>query len=280
MNDYFGALIRSSSLAVGAAGSPPDRGVRLQPDGDAPAISSDIVEIHEERTAPGVEPHPRALATEPLAAASIERVVPPARPRDVVTSVGNPSVIVPEAQAPRAVDARPRHEPAGEEPIPEPRRRDPDPVRLAMQWVATDPASRIIGAPPSIEHPAPRSESLRPQESVLFTEPPQVLTERVTVEASRRDRAKEPVRERVMPPAVLTHPTARVVSEQIERAAAAATVQLPHEEVVEISIGAINLHVEAPAPQTVVQAAPPAHSQPARDRAARSGLSRRYLRSF
>jgi hypothetical protein len=83
-----------------------------------------------------------------------------------------------------------------------------------------------------------------------------------------------------MPPAVLAHPPARVVSEQIERAAAAATVQLPHEEVVEISIGAINLHVEAPAPQTVVQAAPPAHSQPARDRAARSGLSRRYLRSF
>jgi len=46
-------------------------------------------------------------------------------------------------------------------------------------------------------------------------------------------------------------------------------------------IGAINLHVEAPAPQTIVQAASPAHPQRAPEtHVARSGLSRRYLRSF
>jgi hypothetical protein len=50
------------------------------------------------------------------------------------------------------------------------------------------------------------------------------------------------------------------------------------EETLEISIGTINLHVEAPAPRTVVQ---PASSQAAsRPRTERSGLHRRYLRSF
>jgi len=62
VSDYFGALIRSSSLAVGAVGSPPDRSARLQPDvrgiSDASAVSSDIIEIHEERIAPIVEQDP------------------------------------------------------------------------------------------------------------------------------------------------------------------------------------------------------------------------------
>ena len=83
-----------------------------------------------------------------------------------------------------------------------------------------------------------------------------------------------------MVPPVLAHPPARAVSGHVERVGAPSTVELPHEEVVEISIGAINLHVDAPAPQTIVQAAPPAHPQLARERAARSSLSRRYLRSF
>jgi hypothetical protein len=105
-----------------------------------------------------------------------------------------------------------------------------------------------------------------------------VVTERVTMETPRRDRANEPVRERATATTV-AHPPARAISEHVERAAVS-RIALPHEEVVEISIGSINVHVEAPAPQTIVQAAPPAHPQPARERAARSGLSRRYLRSF
>jgi hypothetical protein len=159
-------------------------------------------------------------------------------------------------------------------------RREPDPVRLAMQWVATDPASRLIGAQRSIEDAAARTRLALPQGSVVFTEAPQVVTERVTIETSRGDRANEPVREPEMVTTVLAHPPARAISAHVERVVAPAPVELPHEEVVEISIGAINLHVEGPAPQTIVQAAPPAHPQPARERATRSSLSRRYLRSF
>jgi hypothetical protein len=50
------------------------------------------------------------------------------------------------------------------------------------------------------------------------------------------------------------------------------------EETLEISIGTINLHVEAPAPRTVVQPAPAQAAS--RPRTERSGLHRRYLRSF
>jgi hypothetical protein len=62
---------------------------------------------------------------------------------------------------------RPRHEPASEKPILEPQRRDPDPVRLAMQWVASDPASRIIGTQPSTEdmgrsHTSPHADESHP----------------------------------------------------------------------------------------------------------------------
>jgi hypothetical protein len=284
VSDYFGALIRSSSLAVGTAGSPPDRSVRLQPDAssgtDAPPVSSDIIELHEERTAPAVDPHPRAQAPEPMAAASTGRVAAHAHPADVATPSVNTAAAVTSDSPPPVAIARPRHEPANEESIRESARRDPDPVRLAMQWVAADPASRIIGAQPSLENATPETESLRRHESVVFTEPPQVMTERVTVEAPPRGRANESVREGAIATTVLTPAPTRAISEHVERATAASPIALPHEEVVEISIGAITLHVEAPAPQTVVQAAPPVPSHPARERAARSGLSRRYLRSF
>jgi hypothetical protein len=272
VSDYFGALIRSSSLAVGASGSPPDRGVRLQPNarnvGDAPAVSSDIIEIHEERTAPIVGQDPRRFATGPPTAPSTDRDATPARQPDGAPLAVNRSAAMSTASA-------------SEESIPGPVRRDPDPVRLAMQWVAADPASRIIGAQPSIGDAAPRGESPRPREPVVFSEPPQVITERVTSEALRRDRANEPLREHPTTTTVLTNPPARAVSEHVERAAPASRIELPHEEVVEISIGAINLHVEAPAPQTIVQTASPAHPQRAPEtHVARSGLSRRYLRSF
>jgi len=272
VSDYFGALIRSSSLAVGAVGSPPDRSARLQPDvrgiSDASAVSSDIIEIHEERIAPIVEQDPRRFATGPLTAPSTDRVATPARPPDVAPSAVKPSAAMSPASA-------------SEESTPGPVRRDPDPVRLAMRWVAADPASRIIGAQPSSEDAAPGHESPRTREPVVFIEPPQVIMERVTAEPPRRDRATEPPREHPMTTTVLTHPPARAVSEHVERAAAASTIELPREEVVEISIGAINLHVEAPAPQTIVQAASPAHPQRAPEaHVARSGLSRRYLRSF
>jgi hypothetical protein len=106
-----------------------------------------------------------------------------------------------------------------------------------------------------------------------------VITERVTVETPRRDRANDPLRERPTTMSMVAQPPTWAVSEHADRAAAASTVELPHEEVVEISIGSINLHVEAPAPHTIVQ--PASRPQPAPEpRAARSGLARRYLRSF
>ena len=272
MSDYFGALIRSSSLAVGAPGSAPDRRVRLEPDarsvGDVSARSSDIIEIHEERIAPVVEQDPRRVATGPLTLPSADVVATPARQPDFALPAIDPSAAPSPASAIEASTSGPV-------------RRDPDPVRLAMQWVAADPASRIIGAQPSIEDADTGRESRRPHEPVVFIDPPQVITDRITSEAARRDRGDEPLRERPMTTTVLTHPPARAVSEQIDRATAASTIALAHEEVVEISIGAINLHVEAPAPQTIVQPASPTHPQRAPEtHVARSGLSRRYLRSF
>jgi hypothetical protein len=54
----------------------------------------------------------------------------------------------------------------------------------------------------------------------------------------------------------------------------------PHEGIIEISVGAIHVHVEA-APKMVAQAAQTQRpQQPRQPRAARSGLARRYLRSL
>jgi hypothetical protein len=109
-------------------------------------------------------------------------------------------------------------------------------------------------------------------------EPPVVITEGIVADATRTDRSPVTVEEQL-------HVVAgsRPVAEQQIGApmlpAPRVLATEAHEEIVEVSIGAINLRVEAP--QTVVQAPAPVRSEPAPERRTpRSGLARRYLRSF
>jgi hypothetical protein len=269
MNGYFGALIRSSALRIGHA--TPAHGA------DTPAGP---VEISQERevsraSAPADAPaHPERSRTVSettivVREAALERSPAPA---DAPASrpVGAPPPR-PEASTP----ASPTRRPAPNDAMPAPAAATTvDPVRFAMQWVAADPGARAADTPaatpplaaaPRVAHDpvAPiiieKHLAVREPVSVKLSEAEESTGDPITPSprVARQGRASQGHRTRDIRPAD------------------------PVEEVVEISIGAINLHVEAPAPSTIVQPPPAPRAQPAApQRAARSGLSRRYLRSF
>jgi hypothetical protein len=285
MSTYFGALIRSSGMRIGSADT-----ARETPT----AVADGLVEIHEERYAAAAErpwsapareekriPADRAAETSaaggPATAASL-----PAGRRATASEAGS----LPASPAPASrVDASsrvPAPTPAGSAAPPVPASLDP--VRLALQWIAADPETRATAAVPSrsIAPPAP-AHTHTPADAAAA----RVAVREIGVSAVDEVRAVAPVRQ----------PSARTIAPPVESFAEAMPVTVHHtaypdarpdsrrddrgdaaEETLEISIGAINLHVEAPAPRTVVQPAPsPAAS---RQRTERSGLHRRYLRSF
>jgi hypothetical protein len=156
-----------------------------------------------------------------------------------------------------------------------------DPVRIAMQWVAADPEARasLNASSRSVNPAAPVS----PPPGSRREEP--LAVEEVEVQA-----LSLPAAERVRPHPAAEKPASRAIAAPVRPSSLEVSPMAPDrherhpdapvEEVVEISIGAINLHVEGPR-QTVVQSppAPGPRSAPAARRA-RSGLARRYLRSF
>src|SRR5690606_31666866 len=142
----------------------------------------------------------------------------------------------------------------------------------AMRWVAADPQAvtpRVQAQAGLPETPAtgrPPLDVQRP-ESPHQPDPMRLPEDQASKTAPRHDSLSLPVA--VPPPA-----TPRVEPDAAGR---------EPEEPLEISIGAIHLRVEAPAPQTVARPlAPPARAQqPAAPApSTRSGLSRRALRRF
>ncbi|WP_131679671.1 hypothetical protein [Metapseudomonas furukawaii] len=278
MSDYFAALMRSSGLFSHRAEQAPEAPPELEmdvpapraPDAPGPAIG-----IPRERV-PGREtpmptngqPHPApdpahhgqsrpAPSIDPGDLPQWQQAAPDApRPREQVPAPGAPSQ-----------DGPPRPPQADEL------------LRAAMHWVASDPQQAASAQRASLDratqpHPGtPDTATTR-----VAAVPPHTMA---TPGQSRRpapadgDRAQEvvttpepvPLAPRVAAPAIL-----RAEPDGPDGTA---------EEPLTISIGAIHLRVEAPAPQTVARPAaptPPAQRPAAPASPTRSGLSRRALR--
>ena len=248
MSDYFGALMRSSAMVVG--GQAPARAVpRTVPS----------LEVVGERVAPAVTAHAEiapavammpAAATaqsvhdnEPVAETSADAAV------HAVTVPASPGDS-PKASAQPVVAPDAKASPAHEL------------VRAAMRWVAADP-----------QH-APAVPERAGQEEPASSLPGATVVEVLAPPPVHVDLAELESRSLAIPADDYARPTTPVGSPVLDRPA--------HSERVEISIGAIHLRVDAPAPQTTARTPaappPPARSSQATAASSRSALARRSLR--
>jgi hypothetical protein len=281
MSGYFGALMRSTGMAIG------DR---------APAMTADVprgLELNVEHVpaaTPAATPAPSPrIAPAPLPVAPVASLLNPPAPathptRSMDARVDEvPAVPVAEPSRSRATAERDSDEPR--RPAPLVNQPKPDPgqalVKAAMRWVAAD------------------AQNVRtPAHVVTPPDPPLAIGDHVRAEATDRrpQRLELPTIEVAPPPTTTTSGPApskavevRVPAEVLpvpnRRTPPAPTLApqppLARDEVIEVSIGAINVRVDAPAAQTVARPAAPAPA-PVTRRAtspiARSALSRRSLR--
>jgi hypothetical protein len=247
MSDYFDALMVSSGLAAAPV-----------PKTAAPAAndaSDDIIEIDAAGEADAAStPMPQHRPSPP-----------PDLPQDA-GRVGKAKVSVSSAAAARSGEQAPP--PAGSAP---PRAPAPAPghdaVRAALDWIAADP-----------QH-ADEMHEPRTQSSAAVAATAAHAGQRSLAGFAVEDRATDPPQTTPRPD--LAHDEADshfapAISSPSDRRTGARPAD---DEIVEVTIGAIHVHVDAP-PQTIVP--PPTPPQPASppwdQPAARSGLSRRILR--
>jgi hypothetical protein len=252
MSDYFGALIRSSAMVLG--GQAPARAVPH-------AVPS--LEVVGERVAPALTTHAEiapAVAMTPAAAtaqsvpdkepvgetsadAVLHAVTVAASPAD--SAKASPGTWSQPAVAPDA-KASPAHEL----------------VRAAMRWVAADPQQ------------APTLAERARQEERASSLPGATVVEVLTLPPAHVDLTELESRSFAIPADACARAITPVGSTLLERPA--------HSERLEISIGAIHLRVDAPAPQTTARtpAVPPTptRSPQAATASSRSALARRALR--
>jgi hypothetical protein len=292
MSDYFDALIRSSGMALGP-GMPATMPGDGPPGGVAPELGLVEIEVQREMSQPMPPP---AIALAPPA---------PLRP----ASVPSPSGLArasqtrsPEATGapPTATEVAASVTPAA--PPPTPRRPDPGPLpapasevaatattgppdlrqammRAAMRWVAADPEFPASTAPEVTPPPRPSDQDpARRDDPSVRVAGSSAGDGRHAARPTTRP-APPPTRSIVTP---VSMPASRG-EEAVARTPARTsepTYLARHDEMVEVSIGAIHVRVDAPAPQTVTAPPPPAAGKrPVAERPpARSGLARRALR--
>jgi hypothetical protein len=275
MNGYFGALMRASGMPIA---------------GRTPAVApveSPVVEANVEVSQAPMPAHTVSAPPTPQQAV---------RPIHVSTAVAPPAPVVPPADdshAAAAAFAAVEHADShaaknAAEAVPASRTIEPAKpplgqalVRAAMQWVATDtPQARIV---PQVEPPSEQPLAARGNETRVVASMPAPRDRRAERQAQPQDdplaAAPAPdrsIRKAVAPQAVAIHSTHP----------APASPQMPvvpgdRDEVVEVSIGAIHVRVDAPVAQTIARpaAAPPAAARRTpTSPSQRSGLSRRALR--
>jgi hypothetical protein len=247
MIDYFGALIRSSSLAPGG-GSPVD--VTL------PTSITRPLESEIERSVPAMQAQPESALS------------PELREQPLTDELQAPTT------SSSVESSAPASQPLGQ-----------TVVRAALQWVAADPSQATplpldqTSREPSMvmdvasEPVTPASMLVADADANTGTNT-DTNTNTVAVLHSQADSlihaevAKEDPPRRVSQPATLVP-------------APITPAPMPRDEPIEISIGAIHLRVEAPTAQTVARSpAPPASAPraPAPTTPPRSALARRALR--
>jgi hypothetical protein len=243
--DYFGALLRSAGHAMTATPA------------ETQAAGDDLVEFDVEREAPRPEarreatPAPsRASAVPPVVAPlALRRAggeLPPLPFRDTQSPATHD---VPASPQTPLVDASPPLHPV---------------VHAALTWVAADPRMRAMAGPSPQDNPPPPAAF----EPSTPAQPAEDASEEIEHLAPPHADAPDAL------PAQRPRNATRATSEH--RAGSSTPATLPREEVIEISIGAIHLRVDAPAPRTTVAAPAPA-AAPVRAPTPRSPLSRRAL---
>ena len=273
---YFDALMRSSGLGVAAPApmaslapveAPP--GVQLE----GLEMASEVMAVPVPTSTPAPQAHvAQAEAVEPLpafhdaAGAARPSSDAPHASADVPTSAGDDS---PSRTATHVIPAPPSIS-IGQ-----------TLARAALQWVAADPLNaRDPHAVRAMEEHAPAlpARQLAPRDAADATAP---VPQRIATDA-QASQATAPSIERTV---LLPPPPAQLLAPPPQRAPAATWREPPaapaREEMLEVSIGAIHLRVDAPAVQAIAKApaAPPgtSASRPA-SFAPRSALSRRALR--
>ncbi len=264
MRGYFDALLRATGVGAGATG----RAMTHRPPG--------VVELDQET---------RAETMAPRAAQTTDRLE--TRPTRERTSEFEPSpqapitraaAITPAAPAPQAtrverVAQRPPVEPAAARAETMTADEAPDlgqaMVRAAMRWVAADAVAQQVGA--SVAHaPAHTREVIAPRE-VDATPRRQRLGDDLPSQRIGHTEAASVVPDATARPATTTPAMIPV--------APLSPAPVARNEIVEVSIGAIHVRVDAPAVQAVQSPqAPPAAPRATVARPQRSALSRRALR--
>lgn len=278
MSDYFAALMRASGLFTQAA--TPTAGAPLELAVETPVPVA--TPTPPPRPAP---PIPRdmdirgrlATVDQPAVETPAPREMPVDNPQEPGRPVANLQWDPPAQFQPRAPIQSQPAAPAPQSEIGPHEQKDApvranDLMRAAMRWVAADP------------------QAVAPRERAQTGLPETAATGRSVLDVQRAESPHQPDPMRLPEvqawktaprhdslslPAALTQPA----TPRVEPEAAGREPEAP----LEISIGAIHLRVEAPAPQTVARPlAPPARDQqPAAPApSTRSGLSRRALRRF
>jgi hypothetical protein len=258
---YFGALLRAAGWPAGVA-APPRASA---------SPGADLTEIDAEREV-------RA----PASPASRSPVAQPQQPVSPSPSSRAPAHAEPEADAPRpraaAAEALPEQRDA-QPAAPEAHAVAPPPLHAAVQaalsWVASDPQGRadvsaaqmLVAESTVVQTQADISEIEEEKQETQGIEPDMPMQGDIDDEGMPFPSSRALVQRRAPAP-------------RAERHMRASPSAAPREETIEITIGAIHLHVEAPQATGVVPAAAPAPPPAApslRSPAPRSALSRRAL---
>ena len=295
MSDYFGALMRSSGISVGGRAPETAQPRTVQPS---------VIEIDIEHGTPA--PPPQALRTAstphraaaPIPMAPVDQSASPTPMASVAAVKEGPAVQArltptPQAQPGSADDTGAAKSHTVVE-TPKPALGDAL-VHAAMRWVAADP-QQVGSAPPPARPQGPSSPATTRESSVIDTaRVPRTMSIEPEVHPSIAIPARPITSSNHTVPTNAAAPVEVVAAAPIETHALAsdsarpplATPAVPvtpsaRDELVEISIGAIHVRVDAPAAQTLAR--PPATPPAAAPRTAaastsqRSALSRRALR--
>jgi hypothetical protein len=283
MSDYFGALLRMSGIAVGA-GAPavahpvaPSAPVVIQAEHSASAEQPQAVQQTRVKQ-PSRQPPGDTTGAAPIVPQNAESEPMPVHPeagrqdtpssrgdRDGTAQAQARTAIEPDAaRAPSPARAGERAAAATDPPLGQAL------VRAAMRWVAAGPQQATHPPERAIPRDQAPSIAAKTDGAVVGRTPHDTAVELET----ERPRAF-PVRELEVAQASAPRPAIAAM------AMASTAPPDVREEVVDISIGAIHVRVDAPSPQTVARTPPPspaAASRPTAPAPARSGLSRRAMR--
>jgi hypothetical protein len=268
MSDYFGALMKSSGLASASESSPrlPPTSVAM-PDAPADIVELDIMratDSHVSRAQQRDGPSPAGGAAPPVVTAPAEATPSstargPSAPRQSGRqSPGSARAAAGIGAAVEIVSDTIVNSPAAATPD----APQSNMLRAALEWVAADP--RGIDATPGLETRERVANRSSAADASVDSEPMEIEATRTLGPSA--DMALAQLVRNATPPT--------------SSASSALPASIP-EEVVEISIGAIHVRVDAPTPSTTARIAPNEGTQ-TRSSTARStmhsALSRRALR--